>query len=260
MKVALSVILVALLAGCTVDTYPLAGKTGAQGPVGPTGPAGPTGLVGPIGPTGPVGPAGPIGATGPTGSPGPIGATGPTGPAGLSPFLQVGNDAVYDVGNVGIGTVAPRGALDVNGRVFSKDVVGFMVYTPDIPVTEGRKLVVKWTGPDCATEREYKFWVDDTPGLPNTAWKIALRDGTGFISEWFYVDPTPFGLGDSEETALSTGLCSIQSGLLYLDTSAHQLTLDACSTCSPILWWEYNHVVPLVYGDFIKGINVGVQR
>ncbi len=383
MRIALSIILATALPSCMVDTQPVEGAAGPSGSVGPTGPVGyvgptgPDGTVGATGPTGADGPPGSQGALGPTGPQGPagdlggvgpVGPMGPTGPAGASPFLQLGNHAVYDVGSVGIGTqdphatlhvtgatpiampanqtltstgtdvvgtgtdfyadllpgdeivigsqervvtaiflstslkvhapfsppannstflvrrpiarmeaqggapgllvssvgdvgigtVAPRATLDVNGRIFSKDAVAFLVYTASVPATVGRKLVVKWTGPDCATEQQYKFWVDDTIGLPDTGWRILLRDGTGLVTDWFSTAPNPYGLGSSEEAALTTGFCA-SWGFLYIDTSTSQLTLNSCGTCTPLLWWDFNNVVPLVHGDFIKGEGVSVQ-
>jgi hypothetical protein len=66
---ALTVALLAALAGC------------GKGPQGDTGPAGPQGLKGDAGPIGPAGPAGPPGPPGPSG---PQGDRGPAGPASSS--------------------------------------------------------------------------------------------------------------------------------------------------------------------------------
>ncbi len=99
-----------------------AGPAGAQGPQGLqgiAGPAGPQGLTGPAGAQGATGPAGANGAQGPMGPTGPAGANGaqgpagPTGPAGASPFTLSGTNALYNAGNVGIGTTAPSYPLHI---------------------------------------------------------------------------------------------------------------------------------------------------
>jgi hypothetical protein len=55
----ISLLLLALLAGCGK------GQKGDPGPIGPPGPKGDTGAVGPPGPVGPTGPPGPQGEQGP---------------------------------------------------------------------------------------------------------------------------------------------------------------------------------------------------
>ncbi len=59
----------------------------------------------------------PAGLAGPPGPAGELGETGPKGDPGASPFTLSGNDAVFSLGNVGIGTDAPACMLDVNGGV-----------------------------------------------------------------------------------------------------------------------------------------------
>jgi hypothetical protein len=75
---AMTVVLLAALAGCS---------KGPQGDAGPAGPQGPKGDVGAAGPAGPPGPPGPTGAAGPAG------VAGPAGPQGLagasSPSIRV---------------------------------------------------------------------------------------------------------------------------------------------------------------------------
>ncbi|MBI4702022.1 MAG: collagen-like protein [Deltaproteobacteria bacterium] len=93
------------------------GAQGATGPKGDPGPQGPQGLTGPQGATGPKGeqgPAGPQGAQGPAGAQGP---KGDKGDPGASPFALNGNDAYYNSGKVGVGTVTPSTALQVVGVV-----------------------------------------------------------------------------------------------------------------------------------------------
>ena len=79
--------------------YALDGNAGPEGPAGPAGETGPRGDSGPIGPQGPQGPAGPAG---PQGDPGADGA---------SPFVLVGNDAIYEQGRLGVGIAAPAAGL-----------------------------------------------------------------------------------------------------------------------------------------------------
>ena len=114
------------------------GTAGVQGAKGPTGPQGATGApgndgndgaTGGIGPQGVAGPTGTNGikgtdgATGPQGAKGDTGLTGPTGNVGLtgadgaSPFILNGDDAYYNAGNVGIGTMSPNSRLDVSGDI-----------------------------------------------------------------------------------------------------------------------------------------------
>ena len=71
-----SVLLIALLVGCS------------SGQLGPAGPAGPAGAQGPAGATGPAGSVGPAGPQGPAGPPGAQGDPGPAGPSGV---LAVGH-------------------------------------------------------------------------------------------------------------------------------------------------------------------------
>lgn len=159
-------------------------------------------------------------------------------------------------GNVGVGTAQPDAKLAVNGRIYSKDPVAFLVYSSDFP--SARRLVIKWTGPDCASARQYKFWVDDA-SAPDTAWHVLLRDGTEIATNWYSAAPNFFGLGTSEATALKSNICG-DFGFLYLDTSTETFTLSSCMTCVPLLWYQYNMVVPLVAGNFIKADNVNVQK
>jgi hypothetical protein len=107
------------------------GAAGAAGPAGPMGPpgadgaAGPAGPMGPVGPTGAAGPAGPAGPVGPTGATGPTGAIGPQGPAGPPGvgWAASGNDLYStSTGNIGIGTQAPGGKLDVAGHILGVPV------------------------------------------------------------------------------------------------------------------------------------------
>ncbi|MBI3035802.1 collagen-like protein [Candidatus Woesearchaeota archaeon] len=74
-----------------------------------------TGAQGRVGPQGIQGAQGPPGA----GLQGPAGPQGLQGPPGNSPFAQVGNDAVYVTGNIGIGTNAPTQRLHVDGSILS---------------------------------------------------------------------------------------------------------------------------------------------
>ena len=116
------------LTGATGATGP-AGATGVTGPQGPIGLTGPTGLAGPAGTpgatgaTGPAGPQGPAGPTGATGPQGPPGAGTLSGTANFLPLFTsataVGNANVFQsaTGNIGIGTVTPADALDVNGAI-----------------------------------------------------------------------------------------------------------------------------------------------
>lgn len=76
--------------------YALAGNAGPEGPAGPAGEPGPQGDPGPIGPQGIQGPSGP---------------QGDPGADGASPFVLVGNDAIYEQGRVGVGIAAPVAAL-----------------------------------------------------------------------------------------------------------------------------------------------------
>ncbi|MFZ3357909.1 MAG: hypothetical protein WCA56_07570 [Xanthobacteraceae bacterium] len=59
---AMTVVLLAALAGCS---------KGPQGDAGPAGPQGPKGDAGPVGPAGPPGPPGPVGPQGQAGPPSP---------------------------------------------------------------------------------------------------------------------------------------------------------------------------------------------
>lgn len=108
------------------------GATGAQGPQGLQGLQGPQGATGAQGPQGVAGPQGLQGATGPQGVAGPQGlqgATGATGAAGTlsggsTSFLAkwtssstLGNSAIFDNGNIGVGTSSPGAKLDVAGDI-----------------------------------------------------------------------------------------------------------------------------------------------
>jgi len=122
----------------TTNIKGIQGVTGPTGLQGLTGPTGLTGITGITGPTGAAGTNGVTGATGPTGAQGITGATGPSG--SLDAWSLTGNagtvvannfigttDAidftirtnntrkmtVLSSGNVGIGTTAPVGKLDV---------------------------------------------------------------------------------------------------------------------------------------------------
>ena len=92
----------------------LGGPAGTGGPPGPPGPPGPAGVVGPGGPPGPIGVAGPQGSSGAAGPPGP---TGPAGASGAAPWTILGNDVVYNDGNVGVGTSNPGELLTVVGTI-----------------------------------------------------------------------------------------------------------------------------------------------
>jgi len=109
--------------------FALAGNEGPEGPAGQQGPAGAPGAPGAAGPMGPPGPqgapgsAGQQGPIGPAGPPGPSGPVGPAGPIGASPFGLVGLNAVYTVGNVGVGTNAPAAHLHVSGASIPTAIV-----------------------------------------------------------------------------------------------------------------------------------------
>jgi Collagen triple helix repeat (20 copies) len=96
--------------------YALTGTPGPTGPTGPTGPIGPTGPQGLTGATGAQGVQGPVGPTGPQGNQGSTGATGAQGiqgPIGASPFSLNGTSAYYNAGNIGLGTAAPAGEVEL---------------------------------------------------------------------------------------------------------------------------------------------------
>ncbi|TWT40570.1 Collagen triple helix repeat (20 copies) [Phycisphaerae bacterium RAS1] len=134
--------LIALVEQVVSDQIEQMGKpfTGPAGPAGPRGPAGPMGEMGdpggagPLGPEGdrgPQGPAGPRGPTGAMGNPGqtgprgPEGDPGPTGPQGASPFDLAGNNAVFLLGNVGLGEAAPTQRLHVRGDILATGANNF---------------------------------------------------------------------------------------------------------------------------------------
>ena len=151
------------------------GSVGAQGPAGTTGPQGPVGGTGPDGVTGPTGPAGPTGATGPTGPQGPTGAQGPSGTAiavkgsvASSPSLPAtGNNPgdayiASDTGHLWVwngttwmdtgpvqGPVGPAGAVGPQGPVGAAGAQGPTGSTgPGGPTgTQGATGVAGATGP-----------------------------------------------------------------------------------------------------------------
>lgn len=79
----------------------------------------PVEIPGPIGPEGPQGEPGPEGPMGEMGEMGDAGLQGNPGSAGVSPFLLVGDNAIFLTGNVGIGTETPTDLLTVAGLVHS---------------------------------------------------------------------------------------------------------------------------------------------
>lgn len=107
--------------------YALYALSGNQGPVGPQGPAGPQGATGGAGVQGATGPTGPQGAAGPQGATGSTGATGPAGPqgaTGASPFQLLGNNAIFNTGNLGLGISSPINRVDgSHGSVFGTSAV-----------------------------------------------------------------------------------------------------------------------------------------
>jgi hypothetical protein len=107
--------------GGTVGPQGATGATGSTGATGVTGATGSTGATGVTGSTGATGTTGSIGATGNVGATGSTGATGVVNATGtvntVAKFLtttSLGNSQIFDNGtNVGIGTLAPKGALQV---------------------------------------------------------------------------------------------------------------------------------------------------
>jgi len=108
------------------------GAKGDKGDTGETGPQGPIGLTGPQGLQGEQGIPGAQGVKGDKGDTGEIGPQGPIGPAG--PTLGIydslglassggraagdaGGRTLYNLGNLGIGTLSPTAKLDVSGDV-----------------------------------------------------------------------------------------------------------------------------------------------
>ncbi|MGE3181843.1 MAG: tail fiber domain-containing protein [Phycisphaerae bacterium] len=79
----------------------------------------PSGLPGPQGEQGPQGDPGPQGLPGPQGVPGEDGMDGPQGPQGDSAFQMVGDNAIFQEGNVGIGVLTPENLLVVAGIIES---------------------------------------------------------------------------------------------------------------------------------------------
>lgn len=102
-----------------------AGPMGEMGDPGPVGPPGPEGDPGPPGPPGPKGPSGTAGAPGVIGPRGPQGNPGPAGPPGASPFDLAGNNAVFLLGNVGLGESTPTQRLHVRGDILATGVNNF---------------------------------------------------------------------------------------------------------------------------------------
>lgn len=110
-----TLVLAALLAGCS------SGTAGPQGPKGDTGPAGPAG---------PVGPAGAAGAQGPPGPQGAPGNTDPVVTAFVSRFGDAGTDntatgtGCFTDGFIGqvflfAGNFPPRGTAFAHGQILS---------------------------------------------------------------------------------------------------------------------------------------------
>ena len=166
----------------------------------------------------------------------------------ISATLRADGTSFFN-GSVGVGTTSPGAKLEVDGPTKSKDAVAFMVYSGGF----GKRLVVKWSG---EPTRKYKFWVDDTVGL-DTAWYVYYRDGTYKQSGWASASGgSLFGVGANENTALQVGNDFFT---LYFNRDRNVLTQYGCANCTPILSVAYNDVIPLVEGDFIKGINVLVH-
>jgi hypothetical protein len=156
-------------------------------------------------------------------------------------------------GSVGIGTAAPQAKLEVNAPTRTKDAVAFHVYSTGSSI--GHRLVAKWTG---GSDRKYKFWVDDSFGA-DTAWNLFFRDGdvTGVWTQWQSQTGGPlWGLGASESAALLT---PNDGGMLYFNRDTSLLILSNCANCTAILAYEYNNVIPLVAGDFIRAVDAKVQ-
>jgi hypothetical protein len=106
--------------------YAKSGTPGLQGPPGPKGDKGDTGDSGPMGPQGIQGGQGPVGPQGEQGSKGDTGEAGPTlgiydslglTSAGGLAAGDAGGRTLYNLGNVGIGTMAPEQKLTIAGKI-----------------------------------------------------------------------------------------------------------------------------------------------
>jgi hypothetical protein len=165
----------------TATPYALYAKTpaGPQGPKGNTGATGPQGVQGPVGPkgdTGATGPQGPQGIQGIQGLIGPQGVQGPAGPTlGIYDSLgltssggRAAGDAgarnLYNLGSVGIGTMAPACPLHVINAPGAAGILienGAGVGTAALELKDRASPVNRWWVASGISANDGKFTIYD---------------------------------------------------------------------------------------------------